>query len=62
MRLNNNPCKACTEHTAECHAACEAYRKAKEEHEVLKAKIREDSHIKEYMADARFKRNKRYMK
>ena len=63
MQLRNNPCRYCVDERYQgCHAKCEKYIKAKQEHEELMAKIREDSHIKEYMADSRHKRNKRYMK
>ncbi len=36
MQMHNSPCYKCEERTAECHATCERYRKAKEEHEQLK--------------------------
>ena len=41
MRLVNNPCKGCVDkRTSECHATCEAYLKAKAEHEkLMKAEI-----------------------
>ena len=62
MNLINNPCKTCTERYHKCHSECEKYIKAKAEHKELMAQIRKDNPINEYIADARFKRNKRYMK
>lgn len=62
MRLENNPCKTCTEHTGECHATCELYKAAKAAHEEKRKQIFAETPIREYMAQAASKRKSRYLK
>lgn len=40
MLIMKNPCRTCTQRSAECHANCEAYK----EYEIKHAQEREENH------------------